>query len=162
MEEEGRAISVEGCLACDLTDGRRLLPGGRVHETNHWLVEHCVGPLGVGTLIVKPRRHVVHVAELDETEAEELGSLLRKVAAVVTELADPKQVYVTLWSHAGAVPVHIHWVVQPITASTMAEHADLYGTRLQVEMFDRCVEPQPSEIEAFCERAREVLARLQQ
>lgn len=27
-----------------------------IHETTHWLVEHCVGPLGLGTLIVKPRR----------------------------------------------------------------------------------------------------------
>ncbi len=37
-------------------------PGGCVHETANWFVDHCVGPLGAGTLIVKPKRHVVHVS----------------------------------------------------------------------------------------------------
>src|SRR6185503_1191241 len=62
---EGNAMDdVVGCLACDLTNGRQSAPGGRLEETAHWVVEHCVGPLGVGTLIVKPLRHVEHVAEL--------------------------------------------------------------------------------------------------
>lgn len=52
-----------GCLACDLTAGRRPCPGGRIDETPGWVVEHCVGPLGVGTLIVKPKRHVIRVAD---------------------------------------------------------------------------------------------------
>lgn len=37
------------------------------------MVEHCVGPLGVGTLIVKPERHVVHVADLTAEEAASMG-----------------------------------------------------------------------------------------
>ena len=45
------------CLACRLTAGDEPLPGGRIHATEHWLVEHCIGPLGTGTLIVKPFRH---------------------------------------------------------------------------------------------------------
>ena len=44
----------DGCLACDLIPGVRELPGGRIRTTGHWVVEHCVGPLGVGTLVVKP------------------------------------------------------------------------------------------------------------
>mgnify|MGYP006174812863 CR=1 FL=1 len=36
-------------------------------------------------------------------------------AAVVAELVQPDQIYVSLWSHAGGVPCHIHFVVQPIT-----------------------------------------------
>jgi hypothetical protein len=50
------------CIACDLSAGRAPLPGGLIHRTQHWLVEHCIGPLGIGTLIVKPERHVEHVA----------------------------------------------------------------------------------------------------
>ena len=46
---------VEDCLACDLTAGRQDLPGGRIHETAHWIVEHCIGPLGVGTRIREQR-----------------------------------------------------------------------------------------------------------
>jgi hypothetical protein len=51
--------AMNDCLACDLTEGRVPLPGGLIHETSRWRVEHCVGPLGVGTLIVKPKRHVL-------------------------------------------------------------------------------------------------------
>jgi diadenosine tetraphosphate (Ap4A) HIT family hydrolase len=110
---------LEGCLACDLASGRVDLPGGEILATDHWIVEHCVGPLGVGTLIVKPKRHVVHYWELDAAEAAEIGPLLRRVSAVVAELTQPEQVYVGLWSHAGGVPVHTHFVVQPGTRELM-------------------------------------------
>lgn len=49
---------VMGCLAGDLPSGRRLLPGGRIFETDRLVVEHCVGPLGLASLVVKPKRHV--------------------------------------------------------------------------------------------------------
>jgi hypothetical protein len=34
--------------------------------------------------------------------------MLVRTAQVVTALTAPEQVYVTLWSHAGGVPGHIH------------------------------------------------------
>jgi diadenosine tetraphosphate (Ap4A) HIT family hydrolase len=108
----------------------------------------------VGTLIVKPKRHVVHVADLAPGEAAELGRLLQQASAVVTELERPEQVYVTLWSHLDAVPRHIHFVVQPVTRARMGEHDGLHGVRLQVEMFDRKVYPDPAAAASFAERAR--------
>jgi diadenosine tetraphosphate (Ap4A) HIT family hydrolase len=107
-------------LACALTTGELPLPGGLIFRTEHWLVEHCVGPLGLGTLIVKPARHVTAVAELSEAEAIELGPLLRRSLSVVSRLVESEQVYNCLWSHAGGVPVHIHYVVQPVTKTQMA------------------------------------------
>jgi len=92
---------VVGCLACELAEGRLPLPGGVIHESTYWLVEHCVGPLGVGTLLVKPKRHVTRVSDLTNDEAAELGPLLHRSAAVVDELVEPEQVYTCLWSHAG-------------------------------------------------------------
>jgi len=147
---------VEGCLACDLAAGRLPLPGGVIHETEHWLVEHCVGPLGVGTLIVKPKRHVVHVWELTRAEAAELGPLLRETASVVASLTQPDQVYVCLWSHAGGVPGHIHFVVQPVTKAERERYGG--GARVQVAMFDARVAPAPAEVEALAERARAAFA----
>jgi diadenosine tetraphosphate (Ap4A) HIT family hydrolase len=144
---------MDGCLACELLDGRQHLPGGRVAETAAWVVEHCVGPLGVGTLIVKPNRHVTHVAELTTAEAAELGPLLQRTAAVVSELLGPEQVYVTLWSHAGGTPGHIHWVVQPVTQEVMDAYED-YGPFLQVKMFERGVLPNPDAVEKFAASAR--------
>ena len=146
---------VDGCFACDLSHGRLHPPGGRIHATDQWIVEHCAGPLGVGTLIVKPRRHVVHVADLDAAEARELGPLLQRATAVVTELAHPDQVYVCLWSHG---PVHIHFVVQPVTTAVM-EELGAHGPKLQVAMFAAGVMPDEEEAAAFAQAARELFER---
>jgi diadenosine tetraphosphate (Ap4A) HIT family hydrolase len=153
-----RLIAVEGCLACDLAEGRLPLPGGVIHETDNWLVEHTVGPLGVGTLILKPKRHVARVSELTDDEAAELGPLLVRSAVVVDDLVEPEQVYTCLWSHAGGTPVHIHYVVQPATRELMATY-DSYGPNLQVAMFDAGVTPPEAEVEAFADRARAAFAR---
>jgi diadenosine tetraphosphate (Ap4A) HIT family hydrolase len=149
-------VGLDGCLACDLADGRIPLPGGRIHQTEHWLVEHCIGPLGLGTLIVKPRRHVLHVWELEDDEAGELGSLLRATAAVVSKLTEPDQVYVCLWSHHGGAPVHIHFVVQPVTTEQRARLGG--GPYVQAALFDANELPPADEVEAFAGRARAAFA----
>ncbi len=63
--------------------------------------------------------------------------------------------YVTLWSHMGAVPVHIHFVVQPVTRSLMDE-TGLHGVRLQVAMFDQGKPPDGDEASSFAATARRV------
>jgi diadenosine tetraphosphate (Ap4A) HIT family hydrolase len=149
---------VDGCIACDLASGRRPLPGGRINETGRWLVEHCVGPLGVGALVVKPKRHVLRVADLEQSEEFELGGVLRRASAAIDSLLQPDQVYVTLWSHAGGVPVHIHWVVQPVTRELIESHDGLLGPHLQAAMFDRGESPPQAEVEAIAERFRDWFA----
>lgn len=72
-------------------------------------------------------------------------------------LIGPDQVYVCLWSHADARPVHIHWVVQPVTRALMDEFGQ-HGPGLQVAMFQRDEQPDRSEVEAFAARARQALA----
>jgi diadenosine tetraphosphate (Ap4A) HIT family hydrolase len=144
---------MEKCIACELAAGRRRLPGGRIFRTEHWLVEHCIGPLGVGTLIVKPERHVTSVAGLNEREAIELGPLLRRASAVAAQLVGADQTYNCLWSHAGGVPVHIHYVVQPVTTELIQEFG-AFGPKLQVAMFARGEMPSATEIEGIAELAR--------
>lgn len=148
---------MEGCLACDIAAGRVEIPGGIIMRTEHFRVDHCIGPLGVGTLIVAPLRHVVRVSDLTEEEADELGSLLYRAACVVDELVEPEQVYTCLWSHAGGEPVHIHWVVQPVTRAQMDE-LGAHGPRLQAAMFERGDPPPPDEVEIFARRAEQLLA----
>ncbi len=150
---DATAEPVPGCEACDLLAGARPFPGGRVHETPLWVVEHCVGPLGVGTLLLKPRRHCLHVGALTPDEAAALGPLLQRTAACVQELNEAEQVYTCLWSHAGWTPQHLHWVVQPAGAA-QREFSALPGPTLQVAMFARGEEPDPEAVAAFCERAR--------
>jgi diadenosine tetraphosphate (Ap4A) HIT family hydrolase len=143
------------CPACDLASGRRELPGGTIHAWCHWIAEHCVGPLGVGTLIVKPKRHVVHVSELTAEEAGELGEALKQTTAVVAELTSCDQVYVCLWSHDKGVPGHIHFVVQPVTREQHKQHGG--GPYVQTAMFDAAVTPPRDEVESFAARARTLL-----
>lgn len=146
---------MEGCLACDLTERRREPPGGCVFESEHHRVEHCVGPPGVGTLIVKPRRHVLHVADLTAAEAAGLGTVLRRAAAVIAELVRPDQTDICLWSHTGSEPVHIHWVVQPVTR-TQSGDLGTHGPALQAEMFRQGELPDADAAAEFARRAREI------
>lgn len=141
------------CMACDLLTGAVPLPGGTVLRTAAWAVEHCVGPLGLGTLVVKPVRHVVHVADLTAEESAELGPLLARVSRAVTALLAPEQVYVCLWSHAGGVPGHIHFVVQPVTGEAVAEHS-AHGPALQTALFAAGVRPDAARVTEVCDALR--------
>ncbi|MFL4902042.1 hypothetical protein ACJ6WF_02395 [Streptomyces sp. MMS24-I2-30] len=152
----GGDVDRGGCLACDLMAGRAPLPGGSVLRTRFWAVEHCVGPLGLGTVVVKPVRHVVHVAELTTRESAELGPLLQRVSAAVTEVTAPEQVYVCLWSHAGGVPGHIHFVVQPVGREHLARF-EAFGPALQTAMGAAGCFPEAAEVERICDRLRHVL-----
>jgi diadenosine tetraphosphate (Ap4A) HIT family hydrolase len=138
-------------------DGSLDLPGGRVYETGHWVAEHCVGPLGVGTLLLKPRRHCLNVGDLEPAEAAELGPALQLLSAVVRDLNDADQVYVCLWSHKDWTPVHIHFVIQPAWGRQQ-EMYSLAGPNIQLEMFKSNVMPDPDEVAAFCDRARARIA----
>jgi diadenosine tetraphosphate (Ap4A) HIT family hydrolase len=150
---------MENCIACGLTDGTLDLPGGRIYATDHWVVEHTIGPLGVGTLIVKPFRHCLHVWELTDEESRDLGPLLRLVSATIRAILKPDQVYACLWSHAGWEPGHIHFVLQPAWNDSRQEH-ERPGPFMQVDMFKAGVKPAPQEVEAFATRAREVIGKL--
>jgi hypothetical protein len=79
--------------------------------------------------VVKPVRHVLHVAELTVEEASTAGPLLWRAAQVVSELSAPTQVYVSLWSSG---PVHIHWIVQPVKEE---QEREARGPFLQAAMF---------------------------
>jgi diadenosine tetraphosphate (Ap4A) HIT family hydrolase len=145
--------SGNGCLACDLASGARPLPGGEIHRTENWIIEHTVGSLGLGTLIVKPLRHTVHVADLEDDEAREIGPILRQASRAVAALTEADQVYVCLWSHAERKPGHIHFVVQPVTRELMTQF-DAHGPELQVAMFEADDLPNATDVEAFADRAR--------
>jgi diadenosine tetraphosphate (Ap4A) HIT family hydrolase len=133
------------CLACDLMSGRKPLPGGQIWGDDHWFVEHCIGPLGLGTFVIAPVRHVLHIADLTPDEVEPLGGILQTAAQVAAELVDPEQVYVNLWSHADAEPGHIHFVVQPVTRQTMERFGARFGPALQAVMLTHG-DPEPDEV----------------
>ena len=129
----------------------------RIFRTEFWLVEHCVGPLGPGTLIVKPERHVTAVAGLLAAEAAELGPLLRLASWVAGQLTGADQVYNCLWSHPGGQPGHIHYVVQPVTREQMAAY-EAFGPSLQVAMSLARDFPEEAEVARLADQARRLFA----
>jgi diadenosine tetraphosphate (Ap4A) HIT family hydrolase len=145
------------CIACALSSGELDLPGGRISQTRFWLVEHCIGPLGLGTLIVKPERHVTSVADLSEEEAAELGPLLRRASRVAQQIVEAEQVYNCLWSHAGGERVHIHYVVQPVTKEQMSVFA-AHGPVLQVAQFAAGGSPDPADVARVADVARRLFS----
>jgi ATP adenylyltransferase len=147
-------MDVAGCPGCDLLAGRRDLPGGIVYETGSWVVNHVVGPMNLGTLIVGPREHVVAVADLDADAAAELGPVLRATARVVEALCRPEQTYVCLWSHGRGVRKHLHFVVQPVTAAVIARYGGLRSEQLQARMLADGDIPANADVERFCDQAR--------
>ncbi|MET9023063.1 hypothetical protein ABZV93_24075 [Actinopolymorpha sp. NPDC004070] len=148
------AQDVRGCLGCDLRAGRRELPGGVIRQTDHWVVQHVIGPLNLGTLIVAPRLHVVSVADLDPGAAAELGQLLRDASRMLEALCEPEQVYVCQWSHGESARKHLHFVVQPVTADVVRAFDGKRSEQLQAAMMLTDYEAPREEVEAFCERAR--------
>ncbi|MHB8468197.1 MAG: HIT family protein [Gaiellaceae bacterium] len=144
------------CLACDVNAGRVPAPGGVILDTGRWRVDHTVGSLGLGTLVVKPLRHVLSVGDLDSRESAELGPVLQWVAATVAAITRPSQVYVCLWSHERGEPGHIHFVVQPVTDALLAAHG-ARGPALQAALFARGEPPDPEAAAAFAEQARDLL-----
>jgi diadenosine tetraphosphate (Ap4A) HIT family hydrolase len=145
---------VDGCLGCEIAAGRRDVPGGIVHETTRWIVNHAVGRLNLGTLIVAPRDHVVAMADLDDDAVAELGPLLRDAARIVDAISRPEQTYVCVWSHGPTERRHLHILVQPVTSALIAQYGGLRSERLQVKIMTTHEPPEPDEVERFCADAR--------
>jgi diadenosine tetraphosphate (Ap4A) HIT family hydrolase len=143
-----------GCLGCDLLAGRQPLPGGIIHQTPRWAVNHAVGPLNLGTLVIAPREHIVSVADLDSAAAGELGPLLRQAAIVIEQLCQPEQVYVGLWSHGAAGRKHLHFVAQPVTGEVRLAYGGLRSEQLQAAMMKTGQPPPAAQVETFCAEAR--------
>lgn len=143
----------DDCMACQLTAGALDLPGGRVFQTEHWVVEHCIGTLGVGTLILKPLRHIIALADMSSAEAATLGPLMQRTTSIVQALTNADQVYVCLWSHAGWKPVHIHFVLQPAWNSLQSRYPRP-GPALQMAMFAAAEPLDRIAVQEFCDRAR--------
>jgi ATP adenylyltransferase len=123
-------------------------------------VNHVVGSMNLGTLIVGPREHIVAVADLDDAAVIELGPVLRDTARVVEALCRPEQTYVCLWSHGPDARKHLHIAVQPVTTALVARYGGARSEQLQARMLASGDEPAVADVERFCDKARELFRTL--
>lgn len=100
-----------GCLACDANQGRLQPPGGAVFADDDWLLEHSLSPVLLrGWLILKPRRHVEHIADLTPGEYAKLGGLLARASAAMKTSLGAERVYVCSF---GESVNHVHFYLVP-------------------------------------------------
>lgn len=108
--------------------------------------------------MLKPVRHITRVAELTAAEVAVQGALIHRCTIIIEKLLSPAQTYVCLSSHAGGQPVHIHYVLQPVTSAQMANGR--FGPRLQADMFaarQRPHVPDAGEVERLVDQARRLM-----
>jgi diadenosine tetraphosphate (Ap4A) HIT family hydrolase len=104
-------MNVEGCLACDVLADRVEVPGGTIDETEHWHADHCIGPFGVGAVVVKAKEHVENLWDVTDAAADELGSFVRRISGAVVHGLGAERAYLTMW--VDKPPLHVHMVVYP-------------------------------------------------
>jgi diadenosine tetraphosphate (Ap4A) HIT family hydrolase len=121
-------MSVEGCLACDALAGRIEVPGGTIAETEHWHADHCIGPFGVGAVVVKTKEHVEDLWHVSAEAAGELGPFLRRISGAIVDGLGAERAYLTMW--VDAPPLHVHLVVYPRWPDDPDKALDLQVRRL--------------------------------
>ena len=147
------------CFACRIQRGEIVIPGGTVFRSLHWVVEHELASLGLGSFVVKPIRHCTQLAELTRDEALELGPLLQTVTQTTQALTGCDQVYACSWSHSNWRPVHVHFVIQPAWNADSARF-ERPGPFAQAAQFASREVLDPREVEAVCEKATSMLRSL--
>ena len=143
------------CLACQTLSGAIAVPGGIIFETEHWVADHCLGTLGIGSIVVKTRAHRENLWDLTPDEAASLGDVLKTLSGAMTEALGAERVYVSLW--VDLPPYHVHFVLQPRYPEPA--EAGLKGLKLQQARSEQGVlDPEQAAIAA--EKVRQVLIRI--
>ena len=100
-----------GCLACATISGEVRPPGGVILDDSLWVLEHAWGPVPLaGWLILKPKRHVEHLAGLTRDEANGLGPHISKISEAMQSALDAERVYVCSF---GEMIAHVHFYLLP-------------------------------------------------
>lgn len=128
------------CLACQILAGQVSVPGGTLAENDGWLADHCLGPYGVGAVVVKTRQHRENLWDLTPEETATLGPFLQQISQAMVAALAAERVYVGLW--VDQPPYHVHFVLQPRYPGKA--ELGLKGLELQVY---RSLNKPPSEAE---------------
>ncbi len=117
----------DACLACQVNAGEVDVPGGVIAETRRWRADHCLGPFGVGAVVVKTKTHLEDFWSLPDEEAGELGPFLRDLSKAIVETLGAERVYLTMW--VDMPPHHVHLVLYPRYPADAKRALDLQSQR---------------------------------
>lgn len=125
----GETALVVDCRTCELIERRSADEApcwDAIQRTPCWDVVHAYGTSIEGWLVLVVRRHIASVAELTDSEAAELGPLIRDVSAALRLVVGCQKTYVAQFAEDPAHP-HVHVHVIPRYAD---QPADLRGPRV--------------------------------
>lgn len=110
MTDKGAQLHTD-CLACQMLAGAEPVPGGIIAENPWWVADHCVGPYGLGSVVIKTRTHRENLWDLSMAESASLGPFLQQMSEAIALAMAAERVYVSLW--VDQPPYHVHFVLQP-------------------------------------------------
>jgi diadenosine tetraphosphate (Ap4A) HIT family hydrolase len=134
--------------------GSRPVPGGTIAENAQWVADHCVGPYGLGSVVLKTRAHRENLWDLTPAEAAALGPFMQQLSEAIAEAMEAERVYASLW--VDQPPYHVHFVLQPRYPD--GHHPEELGLKgLELQVFRTLSKP-PSEADmaAAADRIRAV------
>jgi diadenosine tetraphosphate (Ap4A) HIT family hydrolase len=99
------------CLACQILAGITQVPGGIIAENPWWVADHCLGPYGLGSVVIKTRAHRENLWDLTSAEAAAMGPFMQQMSESITQALGAERVYASLW--VDQPPYHVHFVLQP-------------------------------------------------
>ena len=100
-----------GCYTCELIDRRdagKAPLWDSILRTEHWDIVHAYNTSLPGWIVLVLRRHITALSELTESEAIELGSLIRKVSIALQEITSCTKTYVVQFAEQAEHP-HVHF-----------------------------------------------------
>jgi diadenosine tetraphosphate (Ap4A) HIT family hydrolase len=103
--------SPDECLACQIIKGEFEVPGGVIAENDWWVADHCLGPYGLGAVVVKSKVHRENLWQLTLEESASLGPFMADLSEAIAKALEAERVYVSLW--VDQLPYHVHFVLQP-------------------------------------------------
>jgi diadenosine tetraphosphate (Ap4A) HIT family hydrolase len=100
------------CRTCELVarrDAGGAPPWDRILRTPSWDVAHAFGTAVEGWTVLVLRRHVTAIADLTETEASELVTLVRNVSRALRATTACAKTYVAQFAEHPQHPhIHVH------------------------------------------------------
>lgn len=116
------------CLACQILEGHIGVPGGVIAENEWWVADHCIGPYGLGSVVIKSKVHRENLWQLTPEESTALGPFMAEMSEAIAKAMEAERVYVSLW--VDQLPYHVHFVLQPRYPGK--QELGLKGLELQV------------------------------
>lgn len=125
------------CIGCAISRGLMSVPGGIIHETEHFCVHQDPLISLPGFLVIASRQHVRSLSELNEAQYHEFSRLLRVTHRAIKTIADLE--HVTLIQEERSS--HFHLWFFPWTSKIIAKYGSPSLSKIRDIMTDYQKQP---------------------